>query len=528
MKKIPLLFLVPFIFSSLLFSKDKIEDNTFISVIVNNSDFSISVDGQALAPGEQMEHKFPLHTSAMAVADWNVEYTVPLTESVRYVFEESKALSDNQKSFVIENPVGKFITDCYVVIANDSDEVVQCKGRGTISYSCYTKGVVNSGKELPSIGTVPAHSTAVCPIKVGNEFYIAPDTLNERLPANISYRKGYVYWISYKNQKITLLDARPIQSAKEKLWKKEFIGNVIARKVVQQDGALYVLGTESARDSKNNIFVSGFVQKLGKRGAEEWKLSYGVQGSDTFLYDMIFDGKSFIVAGQSISENIEGIVFSFSPDGKLLDIKKEKASVGFDRVERKPSGEILVHGYGADEKPVSFLVKSGLSLERRSSQNNAAKVSSVIQSAGASVYGQNDVLYVAGERAGMEKPIAAVAKVVPDGGVEILYSAHEPFSFISDMKINRELGQLLICGSLGARDQYGNGGRPFVRCIDIKTGGLVWESVYKTWKYEAAVSITALEDYGFAVVLLNADKDGDPCAPSAVVRTDSVGLADFK
>ena len=95
-----------------IYAKPKIEDNTFSATVINNSDFEILVDGERIAPGAQVEHKFPLHNSAMASADWDMEYTVPLTDKVFYVFDENKTLSENKKIFAIANPTGQYVEHC--------------------------------------------------------------------------------------------------------------------------------------------------------------------------------------------------------------------------------------------------------------------------------------------------------------------------------------------------------------------------------------------------------------------------------
>lgn len=540
MKKIPFLFFISLIPSAFLFSKPKIEDNTFASLIVNNSDYSISVDGEKIPPGEKKEHRFPLHTSAMAMGDWNVEYTIPLTESINYVFQEPKALSDNQNKFIIENPNGKFISDCYAVVINNSDDLIQCKGRGTIFYSCYTKGVINSGKELPAIGTVPAHTSAVCPIKPNNEFYIVPDKTGEKLNAGISYRKGYVYFIRYADGKISLQDARPIQCIKEKLWKKEYSKNIVLRDVVQNKGFLYVLGTETLKDSKNNFYLSGFVQCLDRKGNEVWKREYAEKGTDTVLYDMeLCSDGSLVIVGQTVAEKTAGVVLLWTADGKSAKSSSVKEVIGLERVRKNSQEGFAAGGYDLDGNPVSVLFDKNLSVTKVVSgheaaflgtQSDASKNSlaeDFVQSASAGLTLNDGSRLVAGESSGLERPVATVARLKNTSEYEIFYAATEPNSFVSDMKIISENTHLLISGSMNGKDSFGNGGSPFVRCLDIKTGALLWENIDSEREYEVCTRIAAFDDYGFAEILVNADSDGDVSSPCALIRTNSVGAYDF-
>ena len=63
-----------------------------------------------------------------------------------------------------------------------------------------------------------------------------------------------------------------------------------------------------------------------------------------------------------------------------------------------------------------------------------------------------------------------------------------------DMRINSEKKQLIISGSMNAKDQAGNGWSPFIHCIDIETGKVIWESIFKSKNYEVAVKIAELQD----------------------------------
>lgn len=512
-----------------IYAKPKIEDNTFSATVINNSDFEILVDGERIAPGAQVEHKFPLHNSAMASADWDIEYTVPLTDKVFYVFDENKTLSDNQKIFAIANPTGLYVEHCYAVVFNDSDEVVECRGRGTIGYSCYTKGVVNSRNALPDVGSVAAHSVAVCPIgSVSSEFTIMPTSTNARLATGISYRKGYVYYISYKDGKVTLRDARPIQSVKEKLWKKEYGRSVILRGIKTKGNKAFVLGTDNVKDAKGNLYSEGFIQRIDAAGAEDWKEPCSVKGADTYLYDIAFDGpESFLIAAQTVGADYEGLLLSYDVEGKLKKRLPVKGSVGFDAIRKDKGGNLYVRGADMNGSPLEYSVGAGLALSKVKPFDLDPLAEEFVQSVTAVLYDDGGATFIAGESARQERPTATVVQVKAGGGVDVLYSAREPNSYIMDMKIKRKEGVLLVCGSLDAKDSAGNGGKPFIRCVNIKSGVVEWEHIFKTSRYEVAFKIAEFESYGFGVLLVNANDEGNISAPCALVRTNAVGEFDF-
>ena len=296
----------------------------------------------------------------------------------------------------------------------------------------------------------------------------------------------------------------------------------------QADEKIYLIGTEILSDKKENNYSSGFIQCLDRKGSELWKQSYAVKGKDTYLYDMaLLDENTIGVVGQIILDNEMGLFLAYDAGGNLKKTVKIQESVGLEKIRKSADGSFVISGYDTEGNPVSYSVGSDFEMKKLNPTEKTDSSSELIQSVNAEVYDDEGNLYSAGESAEMEKPVACVVKSTKDKKNSVLYMATEPNSYITNMKINRKTGELLVCGSLSGKDEFGNGGKPFIRCLESKSGKIVWENILQKNKYEIAVKIVSCDDYGFVVLLANADGDGNLASPCALVRTNAVGKVEF-
>ena len=523
---------------SLAFAKKNtappVVDNTFPCLVQNESDFEITIDGLSLASGKSESHKFPLHTSAL-YDGWTVEYKIPLTASAWYVHSEKKSVIDNQKILKIENPAQNSAFACYVVIQNRTNAAIQIQNstRGSI-FPCVESGLVNGRRDLLKIVySIAAGASAVASLDTAENLFVANENNGKKYPLRFQFAKGYVYKYIFDGEKCFLQDARPLHLLKEKLWHKEFAKNQIVRAMRQADGKIFVAGTEKLLDEKWRPYYAGFVQCFDKNGTESWKQSYNKKITtaessksayyDTEFYDLaLLDKDTIGVVGQLAHDDYTGIFLCYDLDGRRKRSITILDTLGFDKIEKSRDGSFLVFGYDKKENYISFEITHDFSLTKKKFVE-IPPYSEFVQDVNAKVYDNAGNLYVAGENANMEKPTACIVKSSSDEKISVLYEATEPNSYIADMKINRKTDELVICGSLGGKDSFGNGGKPFIRCVDAKTGRVIWESVFQTAEYEIASKIASCENYGFVVLLVNVDDDGNVCAPCSLVRTDAVG-----
>ena len=532
MKK-SVLFLVFAGISSFAFAKKDVVpvDNTFPCLVKNNSDYDILIDDSVVPYKKSEVHNFPLHEAAL-YDGWTVTYRIPLLGSaVYYNLSEKKALTDNQETLVIENPSAGDVSESYIVIKNNSKNSVSAQGLGNGSvFACYNSGIVNDYMhKTEPIYSIAAFDSAVIPFKVNDKLCIFDENKRTKLSVRELFQKGYVFSYLYDGNRLILQDKRPLKSLKEKLWNVSFDSVAVPRTVLQKNNNIYSVGTEVLSDSNGNLYVSSFLQCNDSNGSELWHKSFGLKGTDTLFFDAkVIEENKILVVGQVIKENPYGLVILYDLQGTLQKNIQINEVIGIDKIYSKNS-KYYICGYDASENEVEALVFNSSSLNsfNFTKKNVSAGIESLLQEISCCVLDKNQNEYAAGESAQMEKPFASIIKVTASGDVSSLYTASEPNSFILDLKINHATDELLFCGSLLGKDQFGNAGKPFLRCIDIKTGKVNWECIYENTKYEAVAKIASCDDYGFVLLFVNSDNDGVVCAPCALFRTNSVGKIDF-
>lgn len=531
--KVKIIFFITLLITSFCYAKKKTSptDNTFSCSIENNSSYNISVDGADVSSGEKLLHNFPLHNSAL-YDGWDINYKIPLTETVFYSLNEKKSLIDNQAIFSIDNPIGNDIPECYVVIHNFSTDSIQVMGkRSNTIFQVFEKGYVNkSDIDNKKNYTVSSNSSGVFELKANDSIEISNDTNGKRVPLKAELKKGFFYDYIYKDGNLFLRDKRPIQCAKESSWIFKYSKNETARDVIYYKGKIYITGSEFLKDKNNNSYVSTFIQCLDRNGNELWKQFYGKKGCDTFIYDIEILNNSILLAGQVIQDDVEGLILIYDLDGIQKNVFLYSDVIGFEKVIVQKNKNVMFAAYDNDGIKCEIKLTSDYS-SLLSKINDTVKFNDIdkyLHSIDASLITSDGNEFFAGETAFMEQPLACVVKKnITDGVIEILYTAKEATSYISDMKFSDNERKLIICGSLNGKDSYGNYGNAFIRCVDIDTKLVEWECISESKAFEAVSRVAECDDYGFIKLLVNADEQGNITGPCVLVRTDSIGRGIF-
>lgn len=506
------------------FAKPKKVDNTFKTLIRNNSDFSILIDEATIPSKDISEHVFPLHESDL-YDSWNVSYIVPLSDSVNYKINGKIFIQDNQEAVIIENPKDVSLSDSYIVIQNDNNEAYQLTdSKKSKIYPCYNSGTVNE-RGIPVLYNIAPHSCVVSPLD--NINYSLADNTNlskaKLINLNIPNKKGYVYYVNINSDKVTLLDYRPMQSIYEKLWQRNYSKETV-RAVLEKNESTFILGTTTVQDKNKNLYNTGFLQNLNNEGMENWKIEYAVPGADTFLYDMTFSSSdSIFVVGQSIVSQMKGLVLQYSLAGNLLQNITIPEVIGFELITPLSDNTFLLRGYDVSGNLVFYNLDLNGNYASVNNKFKSEKISALIQSESKYIEDSNRGFYIAGETSYLERPSATVIYLSEDGIAKTIYTAKEPFSFASDIVLDEENKRLVLVGSMNAKDSFGNGGIPFIRCIDLQTKEIIWDKIYAAYDYEACVKISALDSYGYIQLFVNADEEGNVMLPCQILRTDSTG-----
>ena len=513
-----------FIICSFSYAAPKKKNNTFTSIIQNDSDFTIILDDETIAAGAQAQHVFPLYEGDLYDA-WNVQYEIKLTDSVSYQLTDKTFIPNNQKTIIIENPRTNSESECYVIIQNTSNDTFQITdSRKNKIYPCFNTGIINDRNRNPIYNIAP-HSEVVCPIENITLCAVNDTNLSKAKLINLNtpFKKGYVYTIEFTSNKATLLDCRPLQSIRERLWSEEYSNDTI-RSVKNYEENILLLGTSTVRDKKKNLYNTGFIQSINNNGEENWKIEYAVPGTDTFLYDMTFASDNTIfVAGQSIVSDMKGLVLQYSTEGDLLQNISVPESIGLEMIVPFGNDSFILRGYDSNGNVIYFNLDISGKYEKINNPFNNDKTQSLIQSESKYIKDKNGNLYIAGETSYLERPVATVVCLSADGSCKALYTSREPFSFVSDMLLDEVNNTLIITGSLNAKDSIGNDGTPFIRCINLQTKEVLWENLYSDSGYEVCVKVAECDNYGFVLLMVSADEEGNISLPCKIIRTNATG-----
>lgn len=514
-------------------STTKIHNNTFKVNINNSSDFNVKIDGFEVESGSQINHNFPLHDSDL-YDSWNVEYRIPLTSKVTYLLAEKKFLADNQAVLKIENPVAESVKESYLVLQNRSTNPVQFTDiNGNKMFPCFEKGVINN-RGLEPVYSVSEGSRVV--IELRENLAVLDINKKKVLPVRFERKSGYVYSVVYEHEDLKLIDARPIQNVKEKLWSIKYPENIEIYDVLEKSEKTFVLGVEKVGDAKGNLYYSGFLQCLDYKGNELWKQVYGAKGSDTYFYSMEFDEDSILIAGGTNKDTAKGLILRYGLNGNLrkqIDVELADCFVSVEKYDE----EVSFSGFDSDGKEIDvnlsadnkYIKKEPVILQVQKINKTIKKeMDSKIQNISSIKKDSKGNIYISGETAYLENPVACVMKI--DGETKDLtsvYVANERNSYVQDMEIDEKNNFMLISGTMNGTDSSGNNGIPYVRCLEIGSSKIVWENKYENKGYEINSRFYPCSNYGFVQVLVNANEEGNLTGPCAVVRTNSIGSANF-
>ena len=248
-------------------SSSDVIDNTFTASVVNNSRFSVTIDGKSIRSEETVNNAFPLHDSEL-YDGWAVHYTIPLTKDVFYEHKEKIQITDRQQTVVIANPVrNERISETYIIVKNASKQSIHLtNGHGTI-FPCCLEGRINTREAKPEHNIAPGR-TAVYEIIKPQEALpsvkvcVSVGRKNYPLTDNTHLQPGFVYTYSFDGKQIVKEDERPLLKTGEPLWRQEVADGVTVSKLIsaQESAFFYAVGKVQKKDTNGNLYEEGFVQ----------------------------------------------------------------------------------------------------------------------------------------------------------------------------------------------------------------------------------------------------------------------------
>ena len=559
-------------------------DNTFTAMVVNNSRFIISLDGKTIAPENTAENAFPLHDSEL-YDGWFVNYTIPLTSSVFYEYQNKIQITDKQQTVSITNPDNKMIPETYIIVKNTSRQSIQLtNGLGTI-FACCLDGCINT-REVKLEHNTPSDKTVVYEILKPREslsavkVYVSVGRKNYPLMDNTSLQPGFVYTYVFDGKKIVKEDERPLLKIGEPLWKQSGADGVSVSKLISAPAGdiFYAVGKVRKKDANGNPYDAGFIQCTERNGTERWTHFFEETGCDSAVYDsIVLENGDLLAAGHTSGDVQSGLLLLYSSGGVLLNTQKITGSSGFESVTPLSGGTFLVTGFDSNDKlifgkvhieksvicyaPFSALLPFAetefvtrvislydnrtktlfvccnlLDMETELSlpsalfalaEDGAAKripLKYVIKSVATVRQDANGILYIGGETGTAEHSTAMIVTVdAAQNKQAAFYTGGAPYAYIADMQLNEKSGELIIAGTEKAADNFGNGGMPFFKSLALASGKELWTAGYSDKTYELLSSFISCTDYGFIATFTAIDENGKYSPPLCTVRLSATG-----
>ncbi len=142
------------------------------------------------------------------------------------------------------------------------------------------------------------------------------------------------------------------------------------------------------------------------------------------------------------------------------------------------------------------------------------------------VLAATDGLYLIGEERKAGEGYGVVLKYGLDGDL-IWKQTEQPkaFSYYLDAILDEANGAIILAGTIGASNEQGEGGKPYLQSIGISTGKEIWSETFENDfpGTEAIARMTRAPGYGFLLSLAGVNEDGDSLDPYIIARVNECG-----
>lgn len=510
---------------------------------------------------------------------YSVRYRIKLSEDViRSVSGDRVVIKPDQKEVIIASPVFQE-TDSFIVIHNNSRQVIRLKRTGSSTYrNNLASDGLSPGRE-PELA--PGNRNVYLGVTGKNSFVIETD--QEKIfdiPVD-EYSSGTIYRIVFDGLSAVLTDVRPLRRIGEKGWVKSLdqaidmprlaadsAGNINALSAAE-GGIGYSAfaaadGTETGKTGAagENSFVyalipcrdgdfiaagssgsgGSYVPLLWKKtneGMERIPSPASYQNAELFTLARK-DSDTLLAAGSAQKEGIRGDYTAY-----LLALRDEGIrmtplwELGPEDLDEK-YGEVLsamydskngiwrVTGKILEYDNLGGLITGAYLMEI----DNGGAVLKTASFRGFSFYkitgGNDGSYYLIGEEEKGDESGAAVIKYDESG--ELLWRQKTPlpaFSYYNDALLSEDGRQLVLAGTMRANDAAGAGGVPFIRSIETLSGDEAWRSELTDRDFQGASLANAIvkaPEYGYAAALCGVSGSGNSEKPYLIIRVNERGL----
>ena len=541
----------------------KVVDNTFQATIVNDSHFTVSIDGKIIKTGEAIKNSFPLRKSQL-YDGWHVNYTIPFSKDIFYLHTEKVAITNDQTTVIIEVPSKDNVREAYIVIKNTSKQSVRLTDGSLTAFPFCLEGRVNTQYVEKEYNIAPS-KVAVYEMSREDEIkrgrvFVSQGNKHFPVLEHTVLRRGYVYTFEFNGKEVVKVDELPILKMGEPLWKIED-DSLAIEKVLKACNLYYAVGKKRVVDIDGNSYYCPYIRCMDSFGNLTWETEkFSIDGK--FSDATPLEGGNLLVCGQSVvaNENVgslllyssngtlqssknysnlqicsnvvasdDGIILvGFDNEGNLnlsrvtvsdnaiLSDKKIGSALPTDIIESTNSLSLL---YDSTSKTLflfcNFASEEGKTLPsklfaiKENGKTEEINLNNKIASVSCAVMSSSGEIYAGGESAIDEKTEEVILKIERDSEVKVFYQGSSPFSYIASMALDEMSKTLVASGVCKAKESYGIGGMPFIASFDLANGKELWRCEYKDMKKNILRSFVPCVDYGFIGSFSSVTQEGE-------------------
>lgn len=495
----------------------------------------------------------------VTIEDFSWKFTVDAHgENTSFEIPEINSLPDNED---------------YYIFCNNSKNPISLVGQSGSTYKTISK------KDI----LYPAESGAYSGTENNFVSFLPPSILSNSsswIVPVAEKKTGFVYTFSFDGNAVRMTDKRPLSAFLEPTWDCAIPEGVSVCRLTRHSdsGALYVAGTETARDERGFPLLRGVAGKImltGDSDAGGTFVAYAPfkADGDVQFFDaaVSYDGE-FVAVGQLSVEEPCGIIVRYTADGAVSDFTAAEETVALGALCRKNGSSFFAGGIDSGGNIVVMSVSCGTSTECRKiallAMPDGEAVDSIqlcycaagdcvllaVNFNGQGGFSPSRLYRIAAEGAATEidiqGKIGAVSAVIPnqDGGIfltgeaatgaqaaaciltvrsdgsfcEPQFISPESPSWISDAWLDADSGELIVCGMT----TQGKKRVPFLRAFDTRHFQTAWEQSYSAPAFKGmndAPFLLPCADYGFLVGMSALDADNRRQAPFKIMRVTSSG-----
>jgi len=401
------------------------------------------------------------------------------------------------------------------------------------------------------------------------------------------YQPSYVYYFTFNGLSVTLTDSRPLHRVGESAWVKPIPNATGLMPVTTNDGAIHLFASTEkeinrivydsagidnntksfpggdsfnityASAVKDDFFIAGYkeiddnkykpyVRILSADGVTRRELPESIGYKSVRLYTVAEKGNTFLLAGDGIGSYSTHTAYArlVRDDGNKLTVIKEWGGNEFPKRKdngRPQCGDIIAAVY--NNKKGCWLITGSILNESFTGSylariNNDNTIQIINKFEGIDFYKiladeENGDYYLAGQEQNGHETFAALFKYnADDKQIWQLRDNNQPPSHsyyndaIFDTRNGKENTLIVLAGTLQAKDEDGNGGKPFIEAVDI-TGKRIWQEKLIDTDFAETSLVTAVAlapHYGYVLSLSGGIEKGYfNRQPFKIARLNSFG-----